>query len=133
MPRGTATLLGDLWKRGRAGEYPAAPLSPGVIAKGAPAQDGRTQGSDRELQSRDVAVNNPRCSVVRFHSHAIHESCDAVSVLPRHVSSNVTVNRRQQIIGRLYLIGVVTGVYLIYAPAWTASSLYQVCCRLFGR
>jgi hypothetical protein len=37
------------------------------------------------------------------------------------------VSRFQQILGRLYLIGLVGAVYLFALPSWIAAGIYHAC------
>ena len=43
------------------------------------------------------------------------------------------MNSRQQVVGRLYVVGLVIAIYVYVAPTWVASHLYQICSRLFCR
>jgi hypothetical protein len=42
------------------------------------------------------------------------------------------VSPPQQIIGRLYLVGLVIAIYIFVAPVWLAANLYHVCSQLLS-
>jgi len=48
------------------------------------------------------------------------------------LAGDQAVTRGQQLIGRLYLVGLVIGIYVFVVPVWIAANLYQLCSRMLS-